>query len=183
MAARSQTGPPGSGCEAHWILVLSTGRSGSTTILQMLNAVPFIELAGELTNTNTGRDESVLSHLWRAFDQSMRLDPRPERYARHGEPDHTQLKQDMCNWLRHLLPPDQIILVHELKRSRVVRSVTAVIMVGMIIITRAGPDRRPMPRCDCRVSGRRASRRDCRVPCRETARVGVRRTAVPTVCT
>ena len=45
MAARSQTGPPGSGCEAHWILVLSTGRSGSTTILQMLNAVPFIELA------------------------------------------------------------------------------------------------------------------------------------------
>ena len=67
MAARSQTGPPGSGCEAHWILVLSTGRSGSTTILQMLNAVPFIELAGELTNTNTGRDTAHDGqNCWRA---------------------------------------------------------------------------------------------------------------------
>ena len=94
--------------------MLSTGRSGSTTILQMLNAVPFIELAGELTNTNT----------------------QPRRCDRD-----------------------------ELKRSRVVRSVTAVIMVGMIIITRAGPDRRPMPRSKVRLSrvgegggGRGASR-------------------------
>jgi len=34
-------------CGANWLFVVATGRSGSTTVLEMLNALPMVYLAGE----------------------------------------------------------------------------------------------------------------------------------------
>ena len=58
------------GCDQHWLIIISAGRSGSTTILDMLNAVPFVSLSGELTispepSDPQGRDCSSRSVLGR----------------------------------------------------------------------------------------------------------------------
>ena len=57
-----------------WVVVLSTGRAGSTTILQMLNAAaPLVALSGEQTDwgARPGDRSSLLSTLWGALELSL----------------------------------------------------------------------------------------------------------------
>lgn len=70
-----------SSCRSHaWLFVLSTGRSGSTTILNMLNAIPQIKLSGENGNLlpmlNNALEHSIhwqalrtTPHLWKRVAQ------------------------------------------------------------------------------------------------------------------
>ena len=107
------TAPSWSPCLAHdWLFVLSTGRTGSTTILNMLNAVPQIYLSGE-----TGAE--VLKYLDRAFNSSMHR--RPQGTAHYQEPNERALRNHACAWLLNLLPRPSPTVRPECYQRRCVR--------------------------------------------------------------
>ena len=109
--ARSKPTDSGACSSVRWLLVLSTGRSGSTTIMRMLNAVPGIQVAGELGISDPTGQSSLLTHLFDAFDISIapRLYPG-SGYSFYRNPQDKELKDDICQWLLHLLPrkPSQV---------------------------------------------------------------------------
>lgn len=105
-ASSSNPMDTGACSSVRWLLVLSTGRSGSTTIMRMLNAVPGIQVAGELGISDPTGQSSLLTHLFDAFDISLapRLYPG-SGYSFYRDPQDKELKNDICRWLLHLLPP------------------------------------------------------------------------------
>jgi len=90
--------------DTNWLLVLSTGRAGSTTILDMLNSVPGIMLSGELSFAGKG---TVLGHLWQAYDLVASLS-RSSSVRAGGPwqmaPETAKLRENICGWLRSLVP-------------------------------------------------------------------------------
>ena len=87
------------------ILVLSTGRAGSTTILDMLNAIPQIALAGELHLSHAGGDKSVLRLLMDAFALSLHPGVTGQKdESRFAQPDQQKLRQHLLEWVRDMRP-------------------------------------------------------------------------------
>ena len=93
-----------------WVVVLSTGRAGSTTILQMLNAAaPLVALSGEQTDwgARPGDRSSLLNTLWGALELSLRIAGRARAgdAARAAHPDPNALKDTACQGLLAQFPP------------------------------------------------------------------------------
>ena len=60
-------------CSLDWLIILTTGRAGSTTILNMLNAIPQIAITGELNADHPrfpGHSGHVLRLLFDVLDAS-----------------------------------------------------------------------------------------------------------------
>jgi len=92
-----------------WVMVLSTGRAGSTTLLAMLNAVPLIALSGEQHRSSQDApanlpEDGLLGRLWQAYDLTARIDENPG-YAFLSSPQYGGLQELMCSWLLYMLPP------------------------------------------------------------------------------
>lgn len=84
--------------------MLTTGRAGSTTILDMLNSIPMISIAGELQATKDGlKGKGLIPTLVRALDISRAVTGK-EGGARYAKPDVTGLKKLVCGWLRLMMP-------------------------------------------------------------------------------
>jgi hypothetical protein len=76
-------------CSDHqWIFVLGTGRSGSTTILKMLNYIPFFYIAGE----DGGQLNNLYTAYTHAIDTAEKVDALPYY---HHEIDMHELKCDL----------------------------------------------------------------------------------------
>ena len=91
--------PTTSTCDAHdWLFVLGTGRSGSTTLLNMLNAVPQIQLSGE--------NGMLIPMLNEALALTNRLPEQSRRFgtAWWNQPNQAALRSVMCDWLLSLVP-------------------------------------------------------------------------------
>ena len=88
-------------CDLNWLVVMSTGRAGSTTILQMLNAIPMIKLTGELKDWRT--QDRVLSSLFSALKTSRNIGSFGG-YSMHAEPQTAKLEHHICGWLRDMMP-------------------------------------------------------------------------------
>jgi hypothetical protein len=71
-----------------WIFVLGTGRSGSTTILKMLNYIPFFYIAGE----DGGQLNNLYAAYTHAVDTAERVDALP---FYHHEINMHELKCDL----------------------------------------------------------------------------------------
>ena len=77
----NQTGSTGAidvtdGCERNWLFQVSTGRSGSTSLMAMLNDLPNVYIAGE----NDGLFES----LYALHKSSILTEKRSKNGAYHG---------------------------------------------------------------------------------------------------
>ena len=77
----NQTGSTGAidvtdGCERNWLFQVSTGRSGSTSLMDMLNDLPNVYIAGE----NAGLFES----LYALHKSSIRTEKQSKHGAYHG---------------------------------------------------------------------------------------------------
>ena len=98
-------------CSLDWLIILTTGRAGSTTILNMLNAIPQIAITGELNADHPrfpGHSGHVLRLLFDVLDASTSATvvglPGDPSYA---APQVPRLRQHMCGWIRDMLPPDR----------------------------------------------------------------------------
>ena len=86
-------------CAAHeWLFIISAGRAGSTTLLQMLNIVPTIFLSGE--------NIDVLPNLLNLYDRSAQLGRRSGGLvtSHSNAPDDTVLRNLVCSWVLNMLP-------------------------------------------------------------------------------
>ena len=83
-------------CEHNWLFILSAGgRTGSTTALSMLNAIPGVELEGE--------HAGALLHM-ADFAEAMEKTNRSRGYSWHSrEPDYHGIKCEMQEMVRHML--------------------------------------------------------------------------------
>jgi len=89
-----------SSCDSHaWLFILATGRSGSTTILNMLNAIPHIQLSGE--------NGELVPMLAQTLEYTNRLSHKQARFgtAWLNSPYRIGLRDAVCDWLLHLLQP------------------------------------------------------------------------------
>ena len=108
-------------CDTNWLVVISAGRAGSTTILDMLNTVPFISLSGELAISPETEDHSlglrlsdpradcaprsVIGRLFSTYDLSLSPGLTGSYgTARYAVPQAARLKHHMCGWLRDMMP-------------------------------------------------------------------------------
>ena len=89
-------------CERNrWLFVFSTGNAGSTTLLQVLNAVPDIELSGE--------NDNLLDLLAHAAERTLyardmgRL-PGDKGVTWRNQPTEAVVRERVCQWLQDLLP-------------------------------------------------------------------------------
>ena len=107
-------------CDTNWLVVISAGRAGSTTILDMLNTVPFISLSGELAISPETEDHSlglrlsdpradcaprsVIGRLFSTYDLSLSPGLTGSYgTARYAVPQAARLKHHMCGWLRDMM--------------------------------------------------------------------------------
>ncbi len=94
-----------------WLFVYSAGgRTGSTTIMSMLNAVPSISITGE----NGG----LLGKLNKLRHDTMLLRQPDPYHAWHNMPNATALRAAVCQWLL-ALSPQPSALVHGYKETRI----------------------------------------------------------------
>ena len=108
-------------CDTNWLVVISAGRAGSTTILDMLNAVPFISLSGELATSPETEDlslglrlsdprancapRSVIGRLFSTYELSLSPGLTGSYgTARFAVPQAARLRHHMCGWLRDMMP-------------------------------------------------------------------------------
>ena len=76
-----QTGSTGAidvtdGCERNWLFQVSTGRSGSTSLMDMLNDLPNVYIAGE--------NDGVFESLYALHKSSIRTEKHSKNGAYHG---------------------------------------------------------------------------------------------------
>ena len=97
-------------CASHsWLVILGTGRSGSTTILSMLNAVPQIQISGEnygmmnpLAYVLT-RHQAPLSKLKHLNFKGYSGSSRSPWYGVNGE----EVRDSLCSVVLRLAPHDK----------------------------------------------------------------------------
>lgn len=88
-------------CDEGWLFVVSTGRSGSTTVQQMLNALPQVYMAGE-----NGGVLSGLVLLTRPYHFHTRNHTANETsWWRYADPNQHAILCDLQRYVRDLLTP------------------------------------------------------------------------------
>eukprot|EP00041_Stephanoeca_diplocostata_P031774 m.998816 g.998816 ORF g.998816 m.998816 type:complete len:975 (-) comp24025_c0_seq26:735-3659(-) len=86
-------------CGAYdWLFVFGTGRSGSSTVLQMLNSVPAIRLSGE----NYGL--YAMLHDSKTLVNNTNAWGTQRNPAWGDDPDFHGIQDDICSWLLHMTP-------------------------------------------------------------------------------
>lgn len=114
-AALASSPAPDDPCSTkRWLFVFSVGgRTGSTTLMGMLNAVPQIKLTGE--------NKDLYSRLYELEQDTLALGggdrARDEFDAWHNAPDPVRLQAAVCSWLL-ALSPHPGALVHGFKEIR-----------------------------------------------------------------
>lgn len=80
-----------------WLFILSTGRSGSTTILGMLNQIPTISLSGE--------NRPVYETLHQLKEETINITiDHPNSYSWLNHPNRTRVRNQLCSWILNLAP-------------------------------------------------------------------------------
>lgn len=88
-------------CDDAWVFIFALGRSGSTTVLGMLNQVPFVNLSGE--------NDNLYGDLLHLFDKTLGLRHREhDAAAWWNDPQADRLQEDVCDWMANLVRPGQI---------------------------------------------------------------------------
>ena len=117
---------PAAPCDGAWVFIIATGRSGSTTVLDMLNLVPAIELSGE--------KGPGFCNLWPQMYESQRsvLLQQSKNHAFLNSATGLQLKaaenrmdaavsRSMCTWIKGLEPRGRtqaLVTTHGFKEIR-----------------------------------------------------------------
>ena len=70
-------------CAEHWVFILSTGRAGSTSILEALNALPDVNLGGE--------NQASLEAASALFSRHLELEDRNLRAMSTAASEHGQI--------------------------------------------------------------------------------------------
>eukprot|EP00965_Chrysotila_dentata_P002469 80002-Pleurochrysis_carterae.AAC.3 len=81
-----------------WLFIFATGRSGSTTLLSMLNEVPQIRLSGENGNLLSMIDGAE-AYTRNDIKRNAKRWPQPW----YNAPDMQLIDNDICSWIGHLL--------------------------------------------------------------------------------
>ena len=119
--------PAAGPCDGNWVFIIATGRSGSTTVLDMLNLVPSIELSGEKGSSFCG----LWSKMY-ADQRQILLDSQAENPAflsvasglqRTDAANRTDLavSHSMCTWLKGIeprSPTKAFVMTHGFKEIR-----------------------------------------------------------------
>ena len=101
-------------CSAYdWLFIVSAGRSGSTTLLHMLNAVPTIFLSGEnidvlpqmadVYHKSVGLGLKSKANIQFRSGQGLSSDGLPVT-SYFNAPNETALRYLVCSWVLNMLP-------------------------------------------------------------------------------
>ena len=85
-----------------WVFIVSTGRSGSTTLLGMLNQIPHVHIGGEAGG--------ILQLLQYSYEYVARLaewsryevEREGEFGAHYCDPSYAGLRDNVCSWALHM---------------------------------------------------------------------------------
>lgn len=100
------------GASQHWLFILAAGRSGSTTLLEMVNQIPGIRLAGE----NFGG----LSDLRKLADNAQKVDHINTLAMLHGTINRTDVLCSLQSYVRSIggfSDSDEIIGFKEIRHN------------------------------------------------------------------
>ena len=117
----------GDACEGAWLFILSTGRAGSTTVMDMLNLVPQISLSGEKGDKLCYPFMTLYNQQRATFSAQNKVDAFLS-VASGGEWEVAAKRLDavarrsMCTWIKGLEPrtatPASLVRVHGFKEIR-----------------------------------------------------------------